>query len=135
MKKVILAGAVVAVIVISPLSESWAHGYRYSPGLTVGLSWGIPLYTDVWYSPYWNRPYGDWVWYEGYRVKNRPPKYYRKYRARRARARDVWVSGHWERRGGDWLWITGYWKDHKKHKDHRHGKRWKKRPRRYDRRW
>ncbi len=117
MKKVILAGIFLSVIVFSPFTESQAGRYNSSSGIYLGINLGSPYYDDVWVSGYWE-------------IK---PKYkYRewtdRYDRRRYRQRSVWVPGYWERKRDYSVWETGYWeKRYEPRKAYWKQKRWEKR--------
>ncbi len=99
MKKLILPGIIILVVVLTPLSESKAGGiYVSKPSISFGVSWGPSYYDDVRVDGYWtyNR-YGDWIWIDGYRKTRYRPK-------------GVWADGYWKRRHGRWVWVDGYWK-------------------------
>ena len=115
MKKTILAGVVLIVIVLSPLAESRAGGYISSPGIYFGINWKTSVYDKIWIPGHWEHFRGNWRWFDGYWGERR---YVRDHRAvdikRRLLSRARWIQGHWEHRHGDRVWVEGHWK--KKHK-------------------
>ena len=110
MKKTILAGVVLIVIVFSPMSESRAGGNSTSPGIYFGINWRIPVYDKVWVPGHWELFRGDWRWFDGYWGKRRYARDHRAYNKRiRPVSRAKWIQGHWERRHDDRVWVAGYW--------------------------
>jgi hypothetical protein len=115
MKKTILAGVVLIIIVFSPLSESRAGNYSTSPGIYFGINLEIPVYDKVWVPGHWEHFRGDWRWFDGYWVKRRYARDHRAFdKERRQISRERWIQGHWERRHGDRIWVAGHWKNRHK---------------------
>ena len=127
MKKTILAGVVLIVIVFSPLSESKAGGYSTSPGIYFSINWGNPVYDKVWLPGHWEYFRGNWRWFDGYLGKRRYARDHRsvdKKRSQLSRAR--WIPGHWEHRHGNRVWVTGQWENRHKSMAYRSKESWKR---------